>query len=205
VEGPGSNGSRSSGSLGGGDSTRVVRPGGSVYQCLQFSKSLMPGTRRLLQMIVPRPVPVGPESISKPTFGPDQCVIGWSITCESQRGRVGIGAGLAQLSQNRPERYSSSPFPYKRRFGCFPTSLASPPNHVCTTAMDRPLCSNISQMLDLKVPREILPGTILSAGYTDRGDCIGSPSTNPVRFSCPASQGPGCVPGGLLGSEPASL
>ena len=70
--------------------------------------------------------------------------------------------------------------------------------------MDKPWCSNISQMLDLKVPREILPGTILSLGYTDRGDCIGSPSTNPIRSSCPASQEPGCaVPGGLPGSEPA--
>jgi putative transcriptional regulator len=69
--------------------------------------------------------------------------------------------------------------------------------------MDKPLCSNISQVLDLKVPREILPGTILSSGYTDRGDCIGSPSTNPVRFSCPASPGPGSLPGGLPCSEPA--
>lgn len=41
-------------------------------------------------MIVPRPVPVGPESILKPTFGPYQSRH-WSITGESQRGGVGIG------------------------------------------------------------------------------------------------------------------
>ena len=52
-----------------------------------------------------------------------------NLTCESQRAKRWHRAP----ARNRPKRYSPSSFPHKRRFGRFPTSLASQ-NDVCTTA-----------------------------------------------------------------------